>query len=294
MELKNRIFPYPIYSAINEENDYQCTPFKVSIVESVNENHNLILDVSWGIFDESLLKELNNKNISFLLHIECPSTTFFEVVKNNTQNFKVELNMNDLNGNVQIISMLVVSSPIYNFQSPNLKGVFKKKSFYFEQGNIIGIGESYRINIEKNIDQIKKIDSLFEINFHLERSKKISYLIDLSTGKVHIQLPKESYDYYESSCQNPSLKSTLDSLFIVPILHELLCKIQMEDSLDLDETWVKSILSAYQKVYKEEITMENRRNIKPLEASQSIYNDSLISSFEYVLKVGQERTNEDD
>ena len=295
MELKNRIFPYPIYNSIDEENDYSSKPFEVSVnMEKDIKNGLLKLRTSWKVHEKSLESEILEGRIAFALHIECPSTTFYLLKKTTEKEFSLEIKLIDLNQSVQVVSMLIATKPIENFSSSNLEGLFKNQTFFFEEGNILGIGDSYKIIIKKDEDKIKQIKSLFEINFHSEDNKKISYRISTDSSKIHILIPRKDYEYYDSASQNPSLKSTLDSLFIVPVLHDLISRIKLEEVIDYEETWVDSIIKAYQRVSSTEITDENRRDIDPLVASQAIYNDSLINSFEYVLKVGQERQNGDE
>jgi hypothetical protein len=295
MELKNRIFPYPIYNSIDKENDYSSKPFEVSIsMEKDIKNGLLKLSISWMVYEKALENEIFEGRVAFALHIECPSTTFYLLKKTTEKDFSLEIKLNDLNQSVQVVSMLIATKTVQNFSSPNLEGLFKNQTFYFEEGNILGIGDSYKINIKKDEDKVKQIKSLFEINFHSEDNKRISYSIATDSNKIHIFIPRKDYEFYESASQNPSLKSTLDSLFIVPVLHDLLSRIKLEERIDFEETWVDSIVKAYQRVSSTEITDENRRDINPLIASQVIYNDSLINSFEYVLKVGQERQNGDE
>lgn len=295
MELKNRIFPYPIYNSIDEENDYSSQPFEVSVnMEKDIKSGLLKLRTSWKVHEKSLEYEILEGRIAFALHIECPSTTFYLLKKTTEREFSLEIKLIDLNQSVQVVSMLIATKPIENFSSSNLEGLFKNQTFFFEEGNILGIGDSYKIIIKKDEDKIKQIKSLFEINFHSEDNKKISYIIATDSSKIHILIPRKDYEYYDSASQNPSLKSTLDSLFIVPVLHDLISRIKLEEVIDYGETWVDSIIKAYQRVSSTEITDENRRDIDPLVASQAIYNDSLINSFEYVLKVGQERQNGDE
>jgi hypothetical protein len=295
MELKNRIFPYPIYNSIDKENDYSSKPFEVSIsMEKDIKNGLLKLSISWIVHEKALENEILEGRVAFALHIECPSTTFYLLEKTAEKDFSLEIKLNDLNQSVQVVSMLIATKTVQNFSSPNLEGLFKNQSFYFEEGNILGIGDSYKINIKKDEDKVKQIKSLFEINFHSENNKRISYSIGTDSNKIHIFIPRKDYEFYDSASQNPSLKSTLDSLFIVPVLHDLLSRIKLEERIDFEETWVDSIVKAYQRVSSTEITDENRRDIDPLIASQVIYNESLINSFEYVLKVGQERQNGDE
>jgi hypothetical protein len=295
MELKNRIFPYPIYNSIDKENDYSSKPFEVSIsMEKDIKNGLLKLSISWMVYEKALENEIFEGRVAFALHIECPSTTFYLLKKTTEKDFSLEIKLNDLNQSVQVVSMLIATKTVQNFSSPNLEGLFKNQTFYFEEGNILGIGDSYKINIKKDEDKVKQIKSLFEINFHSEDNKRISYSIATDSNKIHIFIPRKDYEFYDSASQNPSLKSTLDSLFIVPVLHDLLSRIKLEERIDFEDTWVDSIVKAYQRVSSTEITDENRRDIDPLIASQVIYNDSLINSFEYVLKVGQERQNGDE
>jgi hypothetical protein len=295
MELKNRIFPYPIYNSIQEESDYSSKPFEVSIsMENDAKNGLLRLNVFWKVHEKALEYEIAEDRLTFALHIECPATTFYSLTKTRDSTFSIDIKLSDLNQTVQIVTMLIASKPIENYKSSNLVGLFQNQSYFFEQGNIIGIGDSFKINVKKDVDKVKQIKSLFEINWHSEHNKRISYHISPDSTKVHISIPRKDYEYYESAGQNPSLKATLDSLFIVPVLSDLLSRIKLEELINFEDTWVDAVVKAYQRVSTIEINDENRRDIDPVVACQMIYNDPLINSFEYILKVGQERQNGDE
>jgi hypothetical protein len=150
MELKNRIFPYPIYNSIDKENDYSSKPFEVSIsMEKDIKNGLLKLSISWMVYEKALENEIFEGRVAFALHIECPSTTFYLLKKTTEKDFSLEIKLNDLNQSVQVVSMLIATKTVQNFSSPNLEGLFKNQTFYFEEGNILGIGDSYKINIKK-------------------------------------------------------------------------------------------------------------------------------------------------
>jgi len=74
----------------------------------------------------------------------------------------------------------------------------------------------------------------------------------------------------------------------------LLQLIKNSESFNFEQVWVKAISNSYKKLFGEEISEENRRNINPLVLAQQIFNSPYIASFDYVLKVGQEKNYGDE
>jgi hypothetical protein len=286
--LKNRIYPYPIYTTSEDDCDYLGKPFEVkleSATDLIKQEINFL--INFQIHDFALSQEMQKGNVLFVTHIECPTTNYFNIIKTNDNNQSINIGLKNINQTVQLVTFLVVNKDIYDFHSSNFKGIFANTKYYFERGNIIGIGDSYKININKDTDKIAKINSIFEFNYQLNDNINFHYQIDVNENKIHIYLPKKHYDYYASAMHNPSLKPSLVSLFIFPTLVSLLGKIQNEESINFDSIWVKSILKSYKKKTGEEFDYENRKSINPILMAQQLYDSPVINGFEYILKVGE-------
>ncbi len=288
MELKNRIYPYPIYTTSEEECDYLGRPFEVKLESAIDlTKQEINLFFNYQVYDYDLNQEIENGNVLFVMHIECPTTNYFKIIKTNNNNQSIKISLKSINQTVQLVTFLVVNKDIYKFNSTNFKGIFANTSYYFERGNIVGIGDTYKINVNKDTDKIVKINSLFEFNYQLNDTKTFHYQIDVNENKIHIYLPKQYYDYYGSAMHNPSLKPSLVSLFIFPTLVSLLGKIQNEENINFDSIWVKSILKSYKKKTGEDFDYETRKSINPILIAQQLYDFPVINSFEYILKVGE-------
>jgi len=130
MELKNRIFPYPIYSSIQDESDYTCKPFEVILVQNMDHSNEILkLDVNWIVFDSSLLEEINKGNIVFALHIECPATTYFLLKQTKEASFSIELPLSEINQVVQVVSLLLVNNNISAFRSLNFSKYYSNSDY---------------------------------------------------------------------------------------------------------------------------------------------------------------------
>jgi hypothetical protein len=290
MELKNRLYPYPVYTTSNEDNDYLVKPLEVKVqhnLDLINQQYNLEID--FDVFDNALNEEIRKGTVQFVTHLECPNTNYFKLIQSKSNKQSIQIDLKSINQTVQLVTFLVVIKEIDNFNSINFKGIFKNSSFYFERGNIIGVGDSFKITIQKNINKIANINSIFEINYHLNNNKNYDFRISPDENKIHINLPKKHFEFYAGAMHNPSLKPTLDSLFIFPTLVSLLGKIQNEESLNIDSIWVKTIVNSYKKKTGEEIDLENRKTIDPFVIAQQLYDSPVINSFEYILKVGEEK-----
>jgi hypothetical protein len=77
MEIRNRLFPYPVLAFYND--DYINSLFDVSVSTEIGKQViKFAFDVN--LENDLLYNLIENDDADFAIHIECPSTSFRELV----------------------------------------------------------------------------------------------------------------------------------------------------------------------------------------------------------------------
>ncbi len=237
MELKNKLFPYPVMSKLN--NDYTVEDFDTFV--EVNKNINSV--------DFEFKYELRNLEINYLIkndyfdvifHIECSKTGYREIIRmqNNIQSKAIESKY--ITGRVIISSYIVAKKNLENYTNSQLNEDYDGYNFTFAKGNVVAIGDTYNIDIEKEVDDLGKVPSVFSI-IRLDVDDKNGMLIEIENDKIQIKLDTETYNNYRLCISNHSHLPIVNSCIILPALIFALENLKSSFSDFEEYAWFKSI-----------------------------------------------------
>ena len=114
MQLRNRFYPYPV---IVEGGDYYADSSFSSDVEQEKEGYNVKLTLKAELKDDKLLKMIEDGDILYAHHIECPQTCYREVIKTSEKQYVHLLKDTDVNGLVQVCSFVIANCDIEKYSN---------------------------------------------------------------------------------------------------------------------------------------------------------------------------------
>ncbi|MBH9966130.1 hypothetical protein [[Bacillus] enclensis] len=275
----NSSYPYPVLYMNN--GDYTGTNFnaKFGIQDSFGQVH-IIAD--FILSNEPIRRMIEEGSCIYLIHVECPHTSYRRVFK--TKNDKVEISIpaNQLRGKVAIYSFIIANENIDNYNNEYLNEWYQEVPISFEKGNFIAIGEAIETTLFEDDTELLDLPSIVTVT----KSLKNEYMdVDLHSNNIMILLPEKEYKLYASSAHS-TLKSTILSTVIVPALVYVFSKVR-DNSGDLEEyTWYQVL---------EKIFAENNHNLEdvgsdklsPLKAAQIILRNPLKTSFEEIERLNR-------
>lgn len=161
MEIKNRLFPYPVLCTEND--DYMDCSFDVKA--------NLTEDVSDFIltFDVELL---NNKELNVLIreglaevivHVECSSTAYRSVIAITGNKRIFRLPKSRVNKEVYLVGMIVAQKAIKGFTCSKLNEDYGTDPIDFQKGSILAYKNIAKYVISKNYEELAGDNAFFTI-----------------------------------------------------------------------------------------------------------------------------------
>lgn len=211
MELKSRLYPYPILSAFND--DYLDSSFDFEVNWS-NNNGKVVFDIELSLNNSQIEQLLEENKAEYLVHIEC-SYSFYRSIFITSQNkIKIELEEDELVNTTQICVFIIAKENLKKYTNKNFNQDYSDLSFDLVKGSIIAIGGEWDLRLEKETEN--HMPSIFSI-CKLDK-ENLSYNID--EDKIIIGLPVEDYENYNlGGKSNEQTIDIINSILIIPALN---------------------------------------------------------------------------
>lgn len=214
MEIKHRLYPYPVLSTYSD--DYTSSKFEV-LIEPRKEGYDLRIDFTAVLTNDALRQLIRTGQANYVYHLECTQTGFRKVFQTEKEIASHLVSDKQINGVLQICPFIVAVENIHGYTSSDFHEDYNGISFEIEAGCILATGKMVTLTITKDVDELAHIPSIFSItrNGDVECRQMI---IDYSGRKILIKLPFDDYYCYKQLSKTPQIQAVLNSMTIVPAL----------------------------------------------------------------------------
>lgn len=218
MEIRNRLFPYPVLC--EDTDDYVAGEFYID-TKLVEQGINDIL-VQFDIhLDNSGLQSLiDTGKAEFVIHIECSNTAFRTVIKTFSTTEQYRIMNSRVNGDINLLGMIVSREKIGHYTNPFLNEDYEDITLNIEKASILAYDNMDPIHIAKNYEELSEKDSIFsvvkEMRLDVNEHKAIWY--KLENDKIKIMVDEEVYASYIRYQGNSTMHPLMMSLLVMPAL----------------------------------------------------------------------------
>lgn len=244
MEIRNRLFPYPVLCLDND--DYVDSFFDVrcSVKEELT---NLVLDFEFVLEDNEELKWLIREGLAeFVIHIECTYTAFRTIIKTSGTSITYHIPKSKVNVEINLVGAIVASKKISMFRSKHLNEDYLDEDISFERGAILAYSNMPRIFVTKNYEELAGDNAFFTIirRVKTEQNEQNPVSYDINGSKIKILVDEEIYDEYARYRNNVNMEALTGTLLVMPAV------IYMVEILRYEGTEKFKSLYWYQKISK--------------------------------------------
>jgi len=279
MEIKYKLYPYPVLSTYSD--DYKTGEFDVTI-DIVRDGYNLRVDFLATLTSPSLMELIKNGQAKYVYHFECAQTGFRTIVQTERTSEVFPLLSKQINGKLQICPFIVAVKDIVGYSSADFHDDYSGCSFDIEAGCVLAVGKMATIDISKDIDDLANTPSIFSIIRNADASCK-QMLVDYSGRKILIKLPLDDYYSYKQLSKTPQAQAILNSLTVIPALTYVLEELRglsinerMENS---DTLWYKTLSRTLLTQFDCDIESDSFDSQNCLELAQKLINDPVSDAF---------------
>lgn len=278
MQVKNRIFPYPVLNNNSFISNYQNIHFEL-LYDELNDNDYYVLkNVRFNTDSEFLLNLYNENKIKVVCILECSYTVYRKAeFIGNELGQDIKISKSDVSDKIYI-SMYAFATEDLVFNSSEFEDDYADINFEIEKYDIVAANDGYYYSMIHEESEDNLSQSIFSIIIDRELNDG-TYLSEYdSTKKIVISLSEEDYNNYKLIHAVPIYKEVFFNMLLVPTLTEALTKcseilnndssIEEIDDLTNNYLWFRSIMKGYHKLTGEELTKEKFLEKTPIYWSQ--------------------------
>ncbi len=277
MQVKGKIFPYPVINHNKNYSNFAESDFKI-MFEPIEDETSYILKNCYFETESNLINSLFDEGkIDIVLIIECSDTVYRKSFSMSKIGQDIRLLKVDFTEKVDI-SMFAYAKDNFTLTSDEFDEDYRDINFEIEKYDIIGANDGYNIRFKHEEAEDNLVQSIFSV-VPSENIEDGAYTVECDIGrKIAINLSINDYSNYKIIYTVPTYKEVFFNMILVPALIEglSLCKFVLEDeSKDMDDIgnqypWFRSIQTAYLKLKGIELTIQDFKNSSPVFLAQEL------------------------
>ncbi|MGE8206032.1 hypothetical protein ACQKP0_15925 [Heyndrickxia sp. NPDC080065] len=216
--MANKNYPHPVLNAQTDDFIHKKAKFDIQISQKIDGmNYKLLcnVDLSENNLEDLLALDL----VAFAVKVVCSTTRYRRVFQFNSLENVITLPSSYVEKKVEISTYIIATNAIDSYSSQAFHDDYEGASFSIFQGDILAEGSEYTLNVEKKIDPLVKVPSIFTIVFNDDK-KTPPIDVRSSEDKIIITLDKANFNKYKmlKQLQNQygQLAALTSSLFILP------------------------------------------------------------------------------
>ena len=167
---------------------------------------------------------LHNKTVEIVHHFENPQTGYRKVVSLSELDFQFFVSKRDIGGKFYVSTFIVSSEDIHNYENDAFHEDYRGFMFDFDRGTIMAVADQFTLDVELNFLDILDRESIFSIVRNSDKSKS-AIECDISNDKIVIKITEKDFKSLSRIKGIPSLQSTINSIFIIPVLIDIMHRI---------------------------------------------------------------------
>lgn len=292
MEIKNRLFPYPVLCSDND--DYEGSFFKAKC-DLKEELSDIILDFQLSLeSNEELEWLIRDGYAEYVVHMECSYTGFRTIIKKSGNQFTYRIPKSKVNVEIEIVCAIVASEKIVSFESKHLNEDYADEDISFARGAILAYYNLPKIYVTKNYEELASDNAFFTIIKRVKTdNQEINPVIyDINSAKIKIMVDEEIYDEYAKYHINPNMEALMSSLLVMPAIMYMVETVREEGIGNLDKYkplyWYQKISKACklqgQDFYRDYLDT----NMTCIEIAQQLLQNPINRAFDGLAKVIEE------
>ena len=286
MDIKYRLYPYPVLAEFNDS--YHDVEFTVSPV-IVKDGFDLLINVSVLLTDRMLQEFIANGKAAIVYHVECAQTGYREIFETDKYEFKIPIKGNKISGDLHFCPFILAKEDITDYTNPNFNKFYSDPIPRIEKGCMLAIGKQHNWPIKKSMQDMLSSSSPFRIMKNMDESQNHMVVEYESEDRIKIKLSATDCALYKSMADDPRLHDILNSAIVIPALVYVLGQLQCAESDDMEANfgmlpWYVAIKEALKKNFDKDIQSLQDENI--YELAQKMLKIPINSALENLANLG--------
>lgn len=244
MEIKNRLFPYPVLS--EDSDDYREGKFEVIPEVIENTDNDICLKFTIQLDDAKLRSLINEDKAEYAIHLECLNTCFRTVVKSQDTAIRYNLAKKYVNRKVQLLGMLVAKESINNFTSIALNRDYDDIDVSFKKGSILAYHNMAALDVNKNYEELSKNESIFRVcRYKKNETEHNPVRFELTDERIKITMDDDVYTIFATLKDRTHMDALIRTSVLLPALTNAFIELRSETSDYQGTAWYMQLDNHY-------------------------------------------------
>ena len=218
MEIKNRLFPYPVLC--EDTDDYTKGSFTVETEIVSQDINSLVLKFDIHLDNNGIRALISQGKAEYIIHIECSSTAFRTVIHTFSEVETYRISSSKVNGEVSLLGMIVSKKDIRYYRNNALNPDYEDIDLSIPKAAIMAYYNMPKINILKNYEELAQEDSIFSVvrELRLDQNEEHPIHFSLDPDRIKIFVDDQIFKAYIQYQNNQSMKPLILSVLVMPAL----------------------------------------------------------------------------
>ena len=218
MEIKNRLFPYPVLCA--DTDDYTSGSFSVDTEIVSQDMHSLILKFHMKLDNPGLKTQISQGRVEYIIHMECTNTAFRTVIHTFSDEEVYRINNSKVNGEVSFLGMIVSKTDIPFYRNNTLNSDYDEIDLMIPRAAIMAYYNMPKINVFKSYEELAQEESLFSVvrEMRLDQNEERPVHFALDPERIKIFVDEDVYSAYIQYQNNLTMRPLILSVLVMPAL----------------------------------------------------------------------------
>lgn len=289
MEIKNKLYPYPVLAYFSDEYKNTST-FKV-ITNVKIEGYREIAEFSAVLINPDLQKLVSDGKAEIILHLECGQTGYRHVLKfgKNSPELEWTIPNEKISGRVQVCPFIVATCSIEKYTNSEFEDDLSGMTFKVPEGTILAVGQQIDIHVRKRTDDLRDLPSIFNISMNGD-TKQQYMAVNTAGDLIEILIPARDWQKFCELNNSGKLTGVFSAMIAVPALADVLKTLQEEgpsrrmDKVEDNKPWFNCISRTLREKFEIDIFSEKFDTQDSFQLAQKMINGPLDKALDELWK----------
>ncbi len=251
MDIRRRIYPYPVLTYYKPGEDYKNGEYSVKI-SIIPDGYQIKISFEAELTEPGLASLISSGQAKFAYHIECVNTCYRDIIETDENKKVIRLSNKNVRGRLQVCPFIIATTDIKDYQNPNFHPDYDGMCFDIETGSILAVARQGIADLNNVDEDYRDVKSIFEVNQNTDETAT-EMVIDLRQ-LILILLPRKDMDNFRRLKVVPEMDPVLNSLTAIPALIYAIDKIKQATDFEREgmsnDIWYKVIKKMLLKRFK--------------------------------------------
>lgn len=296
MQIKNKLFPYPVLNSNASNSTYFNKEFKLCFTEERTKDFICLKDVHFETTSQLLSDLYHEGKVGVACIVEGSKSVYrrwYEITENKGNTIK--LCANDFNGKVEI-SIFAYAKKEMIIGSREFSEDYRRIAFKIDKYDIMAVDDGVTVIFDHKDEEETFAKSIFSITINEALNDDDAYSVSYDEVKINIYLSRKQFDDYHIVFKATAFKEVFFNMLLVPVLTEAFTMIKrdLEAGEDFDDicckySWFFSVKAGYKKMFGSELSKEKFLEFSPVVMAQELLGKPLSVALKNIVEIINDR-----